>query len=57
MKCPVCHEVSLGDNGFLGCEMLVDGRLVRVCGDCYREAYKRTNFKRIIGRPRKVFYS
>ena len=47
VKCPVCKKrnIKIEKTDF---EMIVEGRLVNVCGNCYKEAYLRTNFKRIM---------
>ena len=53
--CPVCH-VKRFNPAFSGCEMRVDGRLVRVCSDCYHKAFLKTNLSRMRHAPRKSFF-
>jgi hypothetical protein len=45
LKCPVCHAHKLREE--VGAKMLIDGRIMKVCSDCYWQAYKKTNLPRI----------
>lgn len=54
VRCPVCNHSHLGE--CVRFEMLINGRLTHVCEDCYRDAYRRTNLHRVVGRPRKSFF-
>ena len=44
--CPACNKRKIADKKVF--EMYFNGRLVDVCGDCYHEAYLKTNIKRIL---------
>jgi transcription elongation factor Elf1 len=47
VKCPVCNDVGI-DNCNVEFEMMVDGIITQVCGDCYHEAFLKTNLKRML---------
>ena len=52
--CPVCN-VRRFNPAFSGCEMFVNGRLMRVCAECYHSAFIRTNLSRMLHAPKKRF--
>jgi transcription elongation factor Elf1 len=52
VKCPVCNKRSFSKTK-VEFEMHVNGRITQVCGECYHEAFLKTNLYRMLHAPHK----
>jgi hypothetical protein len=49
VKCPVCCKIDM-NCAFSGCELLIGGKVTRVCSYCYHKAFIKTNLDRMLRR-------